>query len=55
MQNDALAFSYVVDWVVADMLAVRQGNVGQMRYILKDGLRFLPLYGYYFYQVRGAE
>ncbi|GAU99181.1 hypothetical protein RvY_10217 [Ramazzottius varieornatus] len=39
-----------VDWVVADMLAVRQGNLGQMRYILKDGLRFLPLYGYYFYQ-----
>ncbi|OQV16469.1 1-acyl-sn-glycerol-3-phosphate acyltransferase epsilon [Hypsibius exemplaris] len=39
-----------VDWIVADMLAVRQGSLGQMRYVLKDGLRFLPLYGYYFYQ-----
>ncbi|XP_055350463.1 1-acyl-sn-glycerol-3-phosphate acyltransferase epsilon-like [Paramacrobiotus metropolitanus] len=39
-----------VDWIVADMLAVRQGSLGHMRYILKDGLRFLPLYGFYFHQ-----
>jgi len=39
-----------VDWMVADMLAVRQGSLGHIRYILKDGLKYLPLYGYYFRQ-----
>ena len=41
----------VVDWMVADMLAVRQGSLGRIRYILKDGLKYLPLYGCYFRQV----
>ena len=36
------------DWVVADMLAMRAGCVGNMRYILKDGLKYMPLYGSYF-------
>jgi lysophosphatidate acyltransferase len=39
-----------VDWMIADMLAVRQGSLGNIRYILKDGLKYLPLYGYYFRQ-----
>ncbi|KAI8480311.1 1-acyl-sn-glycerol-3-phosphate acyltransferase epsilon [Branchiostoma belcheri] len=39
-----------VDWAVADMLAVRQGMLGHVRYVLKDGLRYLPLYGWYFRQ-----
>lgn len=39
-----------VDWIVADMLAVRQGSLGNLRYIMKDGLQFLPVYGFYFYQ-----
>ena len=40
-----------VDWIIADMLAVRQGSIGQIRYILKDGLKYFPLYGFYFRQV----
>jgi len=40
-----------VDWIVVDMLAVRQGSLGHIRYILKDGLKYLPLFGSYFRQV----
>ncbi|XP_046565821.1 1-acyl-sn-glycerol-3-phosphate acyltransferase epsilon-like [Haliotis rubra] len=39
-----------VDWVVCDMLAIRQGMLGTLRYVLKDGLRFFPLYGFYLAQ-----
>jgi len=42
---------FSVDWVVADMLAERQGSIGHMRFILKDSLKFIPLYGSYFRQV----
>ena len=41
-----------VDWVVADLLAIRQGSLGRIRYILKSGLKYLPLYGFYFAQVK---
>ena len=44
-------FFFSVDWVIADMLAIRQKSLGHIRYILKDGLRFFPLYGFYFRQV----
>uniref|UniRef100_A0A4W3JIP5 1-acylglycerol-3-phosphate O-acyltransferase 5 (lysophosphatidic acid acyltransferase, epsilon) n=1 Tax=Callorhinchus milii TaxID=7868 RepID=A0A4W3JIP5_CALMI len=37
-----------VDWIIADMLAVRQNALGHVRYVLKDGLKWLPIYGYYF-------
>ena len=39
------------DWIIADMLAIRQSALGHVRYVLKDGLKWLPLYGYYFSQV----
>lgn len=39
------------DWIIADMLAVRQDALGHVRYVLKDGLKWLPLYGWYFSQV----
>lgn len=39
-----------VDWIIADMLASAQGSIGSIRYILKDGLKFFPLYGFYFRQ-----
>ncbi|GAB1611054.1 1-acyl-sn-glycerol-3-phosphate acyltransferase epsilon-like [Argonauta hians] len=39
-----------VDWIVTNMLAVRQGMIGHIRYILKDSLKYLPLYGFYFRQ-----
>lgn len=37
-----------LDWVVTDMVAVRAGCLGRVRYVLKDGLKYLPLYGYVF-------
>jgi len=40
-----------VDWMVADMLAIRQGSIGHLRYMLKDSLKYLPFYGAYFRQV----
>ncbi|XP_055272310.1 1-acyl-sn-glycerol-3-phosphate acyltransferase epsilon isoform X2 [Moschus berezovskii] len=42
-----------VDWIVADILAVRQSALGHVRYVLKDGLKWLPLYGCYFSQHGG--
>ena len=44
-------FSHLVDWIIADMLASAQGSIGSIRYILKNGLKFFPLYGFYFRQV----
>ena len=40
-----------MDWIVSDFLAIRQGSLGRLRYILKNGLKYLPLYGFYFAQV----
>ncbi|MBZ3883293.1 1-acyl-sn-glycerol-3-phosphate acyltransferase epsilon [Sciurus carolinensis] len=42
-----------VDWIVADVLAIRQNALGHVRYVLKDGLKWLPLYGFYFSQHGG--
>ncbi|XP_052257222.1 1-acyl-sn-glycerol-3-phosphate acyltransferase epsilon-like [Dreissena polymorpha] len=39
-----------VDWAVANMIALPQGSIGRIRYILKDGLKYFPLYGFYFSQ-----
>ncbi|KAL4236491.1 1-acyl-sn-glycerol-3-phosphate acyltransferase epsilon [Mactra antiquata] len=39
-----------VDWIVANMLASPQNSIGRIRFILKDGLRFFPLYGFYLHQ-----
>ena len=39
-----------VDWIIADVLAERQGSLGNIRYVLKDGLKYLPLYGFYLRQ-----
>ncbi|KAJ3610640.1 hypothetical protein NHX12_022732 [Muraenolepis orangiensis] len=42
------------DWIIADMLAIRQDALGHVRYVLKDGLKWLPLYGCYFSQHGGV-
>uniref|UniRef100_G1RY32 1-acylglycerol-3-phosphate O-acyltransferase 5 n=1 Tax=Nomascus leucogenys TaxID=61853 RepID=G1RY32_NOMLE len=42
-----------VDWIVADILAIRQNALGHVRYVLKEGLKWLPLYGCYFAQHGG--
>ncbi|RDD46210.1 1-acyl-sn-glycerol-3-phosphate acyltransferase epsilon [Trichoplax sp. H2] len=39
-----------MDWVIVDMVAARFGCIGRVRYILKDELKFIPLYGLYFRQ-----
>ncbi|XP_008570275.1 PREDICTED: 1-acyl-sn-glycerol-3-phosphate acyltransferase epsilon [Galeopterus variegatus] len=44
---------FAVDWIVADILAIRQNALGHVRYVLKDGLKWLPLYGWYFSQHGG--
>lgn len=49
--HKCLWFDFAVDWIVADMLAIRQNALGHIRYVLKDGLKWLPLYGWYFSQV----
>ena len=46
IHNDIL-----VDWIIANMLAIRQGSLGHIRYVLKDDLKWIPLYGFYFQQV----
>ncbi|XP_072490482.1 1-acyl-sn-glycerol-3-phosphate acyltransferase epsilon isoform X2 [Notamacropus eugenii] len=40
-----------VDWIIADILAIRQNALGHVRYVLKNGLKWLPLYGWYFSQM----
>ena len=45
-----LRYGCPVDWVACNMVAVRQGSLGQLRFVMKDGLQWLPLYGHYFYQ-----
>ena len=44
----AYVFFCIVDWIIVDMLLARQGGIGRVRYILKEGLKYIPLYGYYF-------
>lgn len=38
-----------VDWLVADMVSLRGGSLGHLRYVMKDTLQLIPLYGHYFY------
>ncbi|KAM9316926.1 1-acyl-sn-glycerol-3-phosphate acyltransferase epsilon [Gastrophryne carolinensis] len=42
-----------VDWIIANMMAIQQKALGHVRYVLKDGLKYLPLYGFYFSQHGG--
>ncbi|XP_042901542.1 1-acyl-sn-glycerol-3-phosphate acyltransferase epsilon isoform X1 [Parasteatoda tepidariorum] len=39
-----------VDWVIVHMLADRQKSIGHVRYVMKDSLQLVPLYGFYFYE-----
>lgn len=38
-----------MDWLVADMVSLRGGSLGHLRYVMKNTLQLLPLYGHYFY------
>jgi 1-acyl-sn-glycerol-3-phosphate acyltransferase len=44
--------SNLVDWVIVNMLAIRQGSLGHVRYVLKNDLKWIPFYGFYFEQVK---
>ncbi|CAF0768536.1 unnamed protein product [Rotaria sp. Silwood1] len=39
-----------VDWIITNMLAVHQGSLGHIRYVLKSDLKWIPFYGFYFQQ-----
>ena len=44
-----------VDWVIPEVLCVKQGGWGgRARYILKDAIKFVPLYGWVLGEVRGG-
>nr|CAB3220649.1 1-acyl-sn-glycerol-3-phosphate acyltransferase epsilon [Phallusia mammillata] len=38
----------MVDWIVADFLAVRQNMTGNMRFVFKNSLKYYPIYGFSF-------
>ena len=46
---------YLVDWIIADMLAIHQGSLGHIRYVLKNELKWIPFYGFYFQQVEKTK
>lgn len=38
-----------VDWLIVNMASVRGKNIGHVRYVLKNTLQAIPLFGWYFY------
>ncbi|VDL63185.1 unnamed protein product [Hymenolepis diminuta] len=40
----------LVDWIICSMIIARQGGIGRLRFILLNALKYIPLFGYYFYQ-----
>jgi 1-acyl-sn-glycerol-3-phosphate acyltransferase len=34
------------------MLSIHQGSLGHIRYVLKSDLKWIPLFGFYFQQVK---
>ncbi|KAK2718077.1 hypothetical protein QYM36_006761 [Artemia franciscana] len=52
-QENALYLSNhqsTADWIACNSVAVRNKSIGQIRYVMKDGLQTIPMYGFYFYQ-----
>ena len=38
---------FLVDWVIADDLCIKQsGYGGRVKYMLKDAIKYLPIYGW---------
>lgn len=42
----------LVDWICVNMLTAQPGVMGRIRYMHKDELKYIPLFGLYFWQVR---
>ena len=40
----------LADWVVCEILALNQGSLAGVRYILKDTIKYMPIFGWYFPQ-----
>jgi len=36
-----------MDWVIVNMLSSRQGSIGNLRFVMKDSLQMVPIYGFY--------
>ena len=46
---------HTVDWVIVETLCLKQGGYGgRTRYILKDVLKYIPLYGWQLGEVSGS-
>lgn len=39
-----------MDWIIGCSVALRRGALGRCRFIVKDGLKYFPLYGFYLSQ-----
>jgi len=37
--------TYIADWAMIEVMTIRHGAWGFSRYVLKDSLKFVPLYG----------
>jgi Acyltransferase len=42
--------NFSVDWILTNMVAVEQGSIGHLRFVMKHELQMIPLYGFYFHQ-----
>ena len=45
-----MILSFLAGWVVCEMLALKQGSLRAVRYILKNTIKYVPIFGWYFPQ-----
>ena len=51
MRTDGAVFYLTVDWITTDMLTIQKNTTGRIRFMHKDELKYVPLYGVYFWVV----
>lgn len=43
-----ITMSFLVDWLIAEVLCLKQGGYGgRVHYFLKNAVLYIPLYGFY--------
>lgn len=42
---------FLADWLVASMLALRQGSLGHLRLTIKNNMEYFPFFGFYWRMV----
>lgn len=48
LTNMMLYYIFIVDWLIADDLCFKvPGRTGKVRYILKNTIKYLPLFGWH--------